>query len=231
MRKMFLVLSCIVAFTLVLAGCAGTSALKEELAQKEAEIQDLKEEAAALESRVAELQEEVAALRQSSGSVLPTALQVMELIKKRDMAALAERVHPEKGVRFSPYTFVEPEKDLRFSASELPELLKSDRVYTWGAYDGSGNPIELTFSDYYDRFVYDQDFANPHVIGNNVVVSSGNTINNINEAYPDGRFVEFHFTGIDPRYEGMDWRSLSLVFKKNNNAWQLVGIVHNEWTI
>lgn len=230
MRKKILVLACIVALSLV-AGCSGSGALKEELTQKDAEIRQLKEEKMVLESRITELQEQVDSLEPSSNPLLQTAIEVMELIKERDLAALASRVHPDKGVRFSPYTFVETNKDLRFSPSEIPGLLQSSQIHTWGAYDGSGNPIELTFSDYYDRFVYDQDFANPHLIGNNVPVGTGNTINNISEAYPDGRFVEFHFTGIDPRYEGMDWRSLSLVFEEKDDTWYLVGIVHNEWTI
>jgi UDP-N-acetyl-2-amino-2-deoxyglucuronate dehydrogenase len=31
--------------------------------------------------------------------------------------------------------------------------------------------------------------------------------------------------------EGMDWRSLRLVFEKKNDIWYLVGIIHDQWTI
>jgi hypothetical protein len=38
-------------------------------------------------------------------------------------------------------------------------------------------------------------------------------------------------SGFDPEYEGMDWRSLRLVFEKKNDIWYLVGIIHDQWTI
>ena len=56
-------------------------------------------------------------------------------------------------------------------------------------------------------------------------------INNIKEAYPNGQFVEFHITGLEPKYEGIDWRSLKLVFEDVNGTLYLVGIIHSEWTI
>ena len=69
------------------------------------------------------------------------------------------------------------------------------------------------------------------MIGNNTAIGSGNIIDNVPTEYPDGEFVEFHFTGFDSQYEGMDWRSLRLVFEEHAGAWHLVGIVHGQWTI
>jgi hypothetical protein len=43
--------------------------------------------------------------------------------------------------------------------------------------------------------------------------------------------VEYHFSGFDKKFEGMDWASLKLVFENSNNEWYLVGIVHDQWTI
>ena len=43
--------------------------------------------------------------------------------------------------------------------------------------------------------------------------------------------MEYHFPGIDPKFEGMDWRSLRLVFEQKNCTWYLVGIIHAQWTI
>ena len=117
------------------------------------------------------------------------------------------------------------------SAPEIAALPSDTTVYTWGAFDGSGHPIELSFADYYTRFVYDQEFVNPHVVGINNVIGLGNTLVNIADVHPNGSFVEFHFTGFDPQYEGMDWSSLFLVFEQLDGNWVLVGIVHNEWTI
>lgn len=166
----------------------------------------------------------------NSSSLLPVALDVVNALKHKDMNAISSYIHSTAGVRFSPYGHIDVQHDLQFSTSQLPSLWSSTEVYQWGVYDGSGDPIQLTFQDYFDRFVYDVDFANPHMIGNNVAVGAGNMINNIQQAYSNGPFVEFHFTGFDPQYSGMDWRSLRLVFEQENGEWKLVGIIHDEWT-
>lgn len=56
-------------------------------------------------------------------------------------------------------------------------------------------------------------------------------IDNMSTAYPNGSFVEYHFTGFDSQYAGIDWASLTLVFEENGGDWYLVGIVHGQWTI
>ena len=108
---------------------------------------------------------------------------------------------------------------------------KDTKVYNWGLYDGSGEPIELSFMDYYETFVYDVDFLNPEVIGINTLIGMGNTYVNISEVYPNAEFVELHFNGIDPQYEGIDWRSLYLIFEKVDSTWKLIAITHGQWTI
>lgn len=146
------------------------------------------------------------------------------------MDQLAVYVHPDKGGRFSPYGHVDIANDVVFVKDELPSLMESSRIYRFGAFDGAGEPIMMTFSDYFHKFVYDVDFANPHRIGNNIVIGKGNTLENIREAYPNGVFVEFHFTGFDEQYDGMDWKSLRLVFEQEGGTWRLGGVVHDQWT-
>ncbi len=158
------------------------------------------------------------------------AAQVINALAVKDMAALVEIVHPEMGLRFSPYGFVREEHQV-FMPGELASLVGSDQVYTWGAYDGTGDPIELTFDDYYQEFVYSSNFTNPEQMAVNERLGQGNSINNIGEFYPGTSFVEYHFSGFDEQYEGMDWESLRLVFVQEDGAWWLVGIVHDEWTI
>lgn len=155
---------------------------------------------------------------------------VASAIKETDYNLLEEVIHPELCLRFSPYPYLQA-SDLSFCPDQLVELPGSSILFTWGRYDGSGDPIELTFDDYHQRFVYDQDFFQPEVVGLNQEVSSGNAINNIPEIYPDGMIVEYHFSGFDPQYAGMDWRSLRMVFIQENGIWYLVALVHGEWTI
>ena len=156
-------------------------------------------------------------------------------MRQQDWAAVAQAVHPVKGVRFSPYTYVRvgegEDVDLVFSAEDLLGLAADGTVYRWGVFDGSGEPIDKTFADYYSRFVYDVDFGWAYSVGFNEMVGRGNTINNVAEVYPQAQVVEYHLPGLDPRFAGMDWRSLRLVLEKEGDAWYLVGIVHDEWTI
>ncbi len=159
--------------------------------------------------------------------------QVIMALKERDLAELSGLVHPDKGVRFSPYTYVRTslDSDLVFSATQVAGLWNDPTVYRWGVYDGSGEPIDLTFRECFGQFVYDVDFARPDVVGFDETIGQGNTINNIAEVYPEAVVVEYHFEGFDPQYAGMDWRSLRLIFEESKGTWYLVGIVHDEWTI
>lgn len=211
---------------IVLSGCTqDNSNLEQEIQKRDNEINQLEERINELESQLNDKNES------AQKNLLTQVIQVIGLIKDKDMEGLSSYVHPDKGIRFSPYGYVDVDNDRVFTAEEVANLNEDTQVYTWGSYDGSGDPINLSFSDYYDRFIYDKDFANPHIIGNNVAVGQGNTINNIEEAYPDSHFIEFHFTGFDPQYSGMDWRSLSLIFEEEDGLWYLVGITHGEWTI
>lgn len=163
-------------------------------------------------------------------TILNQAAVVVDLLSQADMDALAVYVHPEMGLRFSPYAYVQ-ETDIVFSVDQIPGLFAEDMTYLWGMYDGSGDPIKITFAEYYDRFVYDQNFANAEEIAfNQRIGGSGGTVNNIDEFFPGSLMVEFHFSGFNPDYGGLDWRSLRLVFMRHGEAWFLVGIVHDEWT-
>jgi hypothetical protein len=155
---------------------------------------------------------------------------VMQALQAKNMQHLASFVHPKRGVRFSPYAFVGT-SDLVFRAEELHILPGSTTVHTWGIYDGIGTPITLTFDAYFQRFVCSQDFMHAEQISYNQVIGRGNTHDNSVEFYRDAIIVEYHFSGFDPKYGGMDWQSLRLVFQATEQEWYLVGIIHDEWTI
>lgn len=206
--------------------------LQEELNAKNDIITALEKENKELEDKIAELEKEAEnPAKLNTNRLLDTSLKVVNLLKNKDMERLSSYVHPTKGVRFSPYGNINVESDMVFLPDEIVNLLSDSKTYVWGNYDGSGEPIELNFNNYYERFVYDVDFASPHMIGNNVVIGKGNTLINISDAYPNAEFIEFHFTGIEPQYEGMDWRSLRLIFVEDNGKYYLIGIAHDEWTI
>jgi len=163
-------------------------------------------------------------------SLEESADRVINAMGQKDLKTVAEFVHPIMGVRFSPYGFIRAEHQV-FMPEALSGLAGSDSVFLWGQYDGTGDPIRLTFNDYYKEFVYSSDFANAEAVAVNERLGDGNTLNNIQEFYPGSSFVEYHFSGFDPQYGGMDWQSLRLIFVQESDGWFLIGIVHDEWTI
>ena len=152
-------------------------------------------------------------------------------LQNENFAYLSQLVHPEKGVRFSPYAFVDMEKDVVLTAEELKFIRADSRSFTWGTYDGIGGPIDLPFIEYYNEFIYDRDFFNAEEQTQNQSVGNGNSLNNLETAYKDTQYVEYHFPGFNPEYGGMDWVSLRLVFEEYKGELFLVGIVHDQWTI
>ena len=163
---------------------------------------------------------------------LARANQLIALIHDENWEAIAsDFVAANRGVRFSPYASVRVDKDVTLTAIVLKKAFASPTVYTWGDYDGSGMAIKLTFAKYVEKFVNDADYPNADVIGNNTVIGTGNSKNNVTTAYPKAKFVEYHFKGFDPQYGGMDWKSIRLVLEPIEGKWMLVGIIHDQWTM
>nr|WP_300004252.1 hypothetical protein [Tissierella sp.] len=199
--------------------------LETNIKSLESDIKNLKEEEAE------ETSEEPTVEYGQEGHILVNSVKVLKALKEEDMESLKKYIHPEKGVRLTSYGYVDFDKDFVVKRDELVEMFKDPKTRSWGEYDGRGDPIELSLKDYYKEFIYDQDFLNPHLVAINNTVSMGNTIDNVKEAYPEGEYIESYFKGFDEQFEGIDWRSLKLVFEEYKGKWYLVGIIHNEWTV
>ncbi|WP_418789914.1 hypothetical protein [Phosphitispora sp. TUW77] len=173
----------------------------------------------------------------TESTVSATTQKAILAIKNDDMEKLSGLIHPAKGVRFSPYAYVNTDaKDgnLVFNSDQVKNFLSDNQKYNWGYYDGSGEPIKLTPAEYFKRFVYTADFADAEqsgIVSFNKTVGTGNALENQFEVYPDAVIVEYYFSGFEEQYEGMDWQSLRLAYEKLDNDWYLVGIIHNQWTI
>ncbi|MDB5034685.1 MAG: hypothetical protein JWQ98_1926 [Chlorobi bacterium] len=155
---------------------------------------------------------------------------VLRALKSGNMAQLAAFVHPVKGLRFSPYVGMDSTRDLVFRSNQLAGLSSGKKRYSWGTYDGPEESPRLTFRQYYRRFVYDHDYLRAKRIGYNDEAFGHSTIaNNIPEFYPRGIAVEYNFPGFNPKFDGMDWKSLWLIFEQEGGTWYLVGIAHDEW--
>ncbi|MTI47618.1 MAG: hypothetical protein FH761_07235 [Firmicutes bacterium] len=157
--------------------------------------------------------------------------EVMNIINEGNMEELAQYVHPEKGVRFTPYTHVSLKNDLVFKQNQIADFLKDSNKYLWGYYDGSGKEIKLTPREYWGEFVYDKDYENADEISYNEIIGKSLIKENQFNVYSNSIIVEYYLEGTNPDYEGLDWGSLRLVFEEYNGEWYLVGIIHNQHVI
>lgn len=168
---------------------------------------------------------------QDSLSLLNAACYVVQALKDRDFDALACVIHPEKGVTFTPYSTVDFSSDLTFTKDQVKNLAADNKIYTWGITDGRGSLINMTVNNYLVQYVFNADYTHAPQIGVDQIILSGNALENLADAYPNCRFVDFSFPGLDSSNQGLDWSSLKLVFEPGDTCWYLVGIVHGEWTI
>lgn len=154
---------------------------------------------------------------------------VLRALKSKNTNLLAWYVHPKKGLTFSPYGFFQGDS-LKFSKWQVAGLRKSRKVYEWGSFDGSGDPMKLSFASYYRRFVFNRDYTKAHTVSYNKILGRGNSLNDIDKFFPRANFVEYYFPKGKDGNE-MGWNSLWLIFEKYGNRWYLIGIGHGQWTI
>lgn len=166
-----------------------------------------------------------------TAALLRAAAGVAEALKYQDYNALANYVHPERGVTFTPYSTVNPETDQKFTADQIRELAGDDTRYLWGYEDGRGEPIRRTISQFLEEFIFSVDYTQAPSVGVDEIVMSGNSLENLKDVYPDCRFVDLCYPSLDPAYEGLDWCSLKIVFAPTQSGWYLVGLIHSQWTI
>ncbi|MDF1616096.1 hypothetical protein [Petrocella sp. FN5] len=208
------------------------SQLSSQLLEKDEEILSLEETVTTLENDIEALELELASNSSGpSSSVSNTSADVIEAMSNQDFATLSTFIHPTQGVRFTPYTYIDTVNDVVFTSAQVANMAVDSSVILWGAYDGTGDPIQMTALDYFEAFVYDEDYMNPHIMGFNTTIQTGSMIDNLEVIYPSGDYIEYHFTGFDPTYMGMDWSSLTLVYEEVGGVWYLVGIINHQWTI
>lgn len=222
MRSFMRIIFILTIFSLVVFSCNNSGSSKKNAADTTQ---------AADSVRLKAIQDSVNAVRDSI--LLLQAKEVLTLFKTKKYDSLAMLVHPDEGVRFSPYGYIDTANDKIFRAEAIKswtDRKKQLKIY-WGSFDAGEKEIRMTADQYMKRFVYDVDFIKPDSIATNGFIGGGNSMNNLLAVYPDCFFVESYFKGFDKKYDGMDWRSLRLVFKLKDGKYYLVAVVHDEWTI
>src|SRR3954462_14643262 len=78
---------------------------------------------------------------ESSDTIQATAALAITALRSHDMAALAPIVDSARGLRFSPYPFVDTAKDVGVPQGDVASLWENPAIREWGTRDGSGAPI------------------------------------------------------------------------------------------
>jgi len=166
-------------------------------------------------------------LWESQYFVLGTAIDILFMLKNKDWGALGAMVHPEQGLLFSPYGYIE-EGAVVLGAGDVKALGADTEIRDWGVFAGKGDPIELTFDEYYNRFIFSCDFTrDPQVAVDQTIQTT--LLENLYVLGNGATYVEFHQQGTE-EFAYIDWASLRLVFGFYEGEIMLVGIVHDEWT-
>lgn len=161
--------------------------------------------------------------------------QTIAAIAEEDWETLSQLVHPQHGVRFSPYAQVDLKSDVVLSRKEVAGLSKDTKVRKWGMHAFSGEPLELKFQEYRKKYIYDGDYAQATrdrlkiVTGSNLseVFGAGS---NLPEVFRDREVDFFEYFVPETKAGKKDWRRLRLVFERTNSKWYLVGVVHSDYT-
>ncbi len=144
----------------------------------------------------------------------------------KDMTHMIRHVHPKHGVRFTPYpTFTQ--SDQVFTPQQVLNLFRDNKAYMWGRIGGTGDPLKMTFSEYYKRFVYARNFSEAPIVTYNTVAKGGTFGNNSGTFFQGSRFIDYHWPGTEANNDN-DWRTLRMVFMPWQDNWLLVAVANDE---
>ncbi|MCA0172434.1 hypothetical protein [Bacillus sp. RAR_GA_16] len=156
---------------------------------------------------------------------------VLNALKEKDMEEISRFVHPQRGVLFSPFGTVDTKRAQVLMPAQVKELfqVKNQKQLEWGTEPGKREPIRLTPEAYFDEYVYHAEFSETELVTYDGTYQKKKGNDNIKAIFPNSHFVEFFVPGAE-EFEGMNWKSLKLVFSIYDQEPYLVGIVHDQWT-
>lgn len=168
----------------------------------------------------------------SNAELTALAFSALRYIREGDYSALSRMVHPEFGLVFSPCATINLTTNKCFQVEQIASFGNDTKLYVWGVYSGSGQPIELTPADYFAEFVFDKDYTTAAVIGVNHIVRSGNALENITDLFREAQFVDFHFPGNGrDGSEDANWSTLRLAFEEHNGSLWLSLVQRSRYTV
>ncbi len=155
---------------------------------------------------------------------------VITILQDNQLWNLVEWIHPEKWIRFSPYTYIDvDEHNVLFPEDIINNI---DQNFIWGYTDWKWDAIDMSISEYIGMYAGNADYL---WLADEVLIDyetmRWNNLNNINEIYLDSSYIEYYISWFEPQYDGMDWKSLTIVFEKFEEVYYVVWIINWSWTI
>lgn len=155
--------------------------------------------------------------------------EVLQALKVGYYDVFANYIHPQKGVRFSMYAFINKNEDKHFTKADFEKYQSAKTIFTWGSRDGSGEIYKATLNNYLKVWVFKKDFTKSEY-SFNTFRGGGNSLNNLKEMYPNSYFTENYIPGSE-KNGGMDWNALRFVFEEFEGKFYIVAVINDEWTI
>ncbi|WP_316572410.1 GerMN domain-containing protein [Neobacillus sp. YIM B06451] len=138
---------------------------------------------------------------------------------------LANNIHLERGLVYSPYSNVGDSDDLHFSKEEVRRFSEDQKQYSW-SWDQSETEFKATPNDFVENllkkrnnYIYEYD----EITYNDSNV--GTMINTIHDIYPNAIYVEYL---DEPDRESLDWgyyQAIRFVYEEIDNEWYLIALV------
>ncbi|WP_392455255.1 hypothetical protein ACF3OH_00185 [Chryseomicrobium aureum] len=164
-----------------------------------------------------------------SAALEQQANEILQALHDRDMEALANNVHSQKGIQFSPYLSVS-DSTVSFQQSEIAGLLSDSETYLWG-YGEANTEIRLTPAGYFEEHLQVERFFEADEVFVDTPNEELDPSNYLMSVYPEAKIVEFYHAGT-AQYSNLDYRSLNLVFEQEDasDEWKLTAIINNLFT-
>ena len=167
-----------------------------------------------------------------ANDIISTANAIVVSLEAQNSQQFAKFVHPQKGVRFSPSTFVDLNLDRVFSHQQIKNFWQDKNEYLWGYKEGSGDSIVLAPAKYLQQYVLIADFKQATSVTIQNDQALGNTANNLRTVYPTATWVEYYIKSTtDDSSSPFDWVALRLVLEKFDGSWFLVGVILDQWSV
>ncbi len=167
----------------------------------------------------------------SEQKAIAAAREALSVLAARDYQKLEGLVSPD-GLSLDIYPRFDAVRNL-IAKNEVSEITKDTKVYLWGYTDGKGDPINLTRGEFLTKYIYSGavDYSKAPNVAVNKKLGGGNSINTVEKDANGRTYVAFYFSGFDPKYAGMDWTTMYLIFDSVNGEYKLRAIAKDNWTI